>query len=122
MAAICALTLAGALATVARADPLSADPNRALVDRNQWAPPDVKKSYEWDAAKSRWGVKLDLTQPGARQMDWQDVQAGAYFKVTPSLRIGGAVALGDPNANLPARPVVPEPAAPRVRLETAFKF
>jgi hypothetical protein len=120
-AAFGALVLSGILAAVAHADPLMTDPGKALVDRNQWAPADVHKSYEWDTAKSRWGIKLDLTQPGARSMDWKDVQAGAYFKVTPQLRVGGAVALGDPNSTIP-REAVPQPPAPRVRLETAFKF
>ncbi len=54
-------------------------------------------------------------------MQWTDVQAGAYFRVTPSLRVGGAVALGEQEA--PAyKKSQPVETAPRVRLETAFKF
>jgi hypothetical protein len=120
MAAVCALTLMG-LATAAHADPLITDPSKALADRNQWAPPDVHSSYEWNASKSSWGLKLDLNQPGARDMDLRDVQAGAYFKLTPTLRVGGAVTLGDPNASVP-RDAPPQPPPPRVRLETALKF
>jgi hypothetical protein len=97
------------------------DPLRP-VDRNQWAPQTTKKSFEWDAAKSRWGIKLDVTQPGTRSMDWKDVQAGAYFKLTPQLQVGGAVSLADPNMNTPLHEAIPQPSAPRVRLETAFKF
>ena len=119
--AVCALALSGVLASVAHADPLITDPSKALADRNQWAPQATHKSFEWDSAKSRWGLKLDLDQPGYREMDLNNVQAGAYYKITPSLRVGGVVSLGDPASTVP-RDVAPQPPAPRVRLETAFKF
>jgi hypothetical protein len=122
IAAVCALTLSGVLASVAHADPLISDMNKPLAaDRNQWAPLTTHKSFEWDSSKSRWGLKLDLDQPGYREMDLNNVQAGAYYKLTPSLRVGGVVSLGDPAASVP-RDVAPQPPAPRVRLETAFKF
>jgi hypothetical protein len=80
------------------------------------------KTLKWDAAKGRWGVTLNVQQPSERDAQWNDIQAGAYFRVTPSLRIGGAVALGEQEV-LPAyKKTVPQDAAPRVRLETAFKF
>lgn len=85
------------------------------------SPTSQAKSLKWDTRKGRWGVTLNLEQPDTRDMQWNDVQAGAYFRVTPSLRIGGAVALGDKPA--PGyKKLAPEEAAPRVRLETAFKF
>jgi hypothetical protein len=118
IAAVCALTLLGGLATAARADDLNA--GKAVTDRNQWGPQSSHKSFLWDQAKGRWGLKFDMEEPSGRDMDWKDVAAGAYFKVTPSLRIGGAVTLGD-SSGLP-KDINPPPAAPRVRLETAFKF
>jgi hypothetical protein len=122
MAAVCALTLSGVLATVAHADPLISDMNKPLAaDRNQWAPLTTHKSFEWDSSKSRWGLKLDLDQPGYREMDLNNVQAGVTYKLTPQLRVGGVVSLGDPAASVP-RDVAPQAPAPRVRLETAFKF
>ena len=79
------------------------------------------KSLKWGAGKGRWGVSLNLDQRGERDTQLNDVQAGAYFRVTPSLRVGGAVALGDKEA--PAyKKTEPVDSAPRVRLETAFKF
>lgn len=79
------------------------------------------KSLKWDTRKGRWGVSLNVDQRAERDMQWNDVQAGAYFRVTPSLRVGGAVALGDHET--PAyKKTQPMDAAPRVRLETAFKF
>lgn len=87
-----------------------------------FGPQDSKKTLQWDAKKGRWGLKLDLDQPVGRDMELKDVEAGAYFKVTPSIRVGGAVALGESNPALAARKAEPVEPAPRVRLETAFKF
>lgn len=81
-----------------------------------------KKSLKWDDKKGKWGLKLDLDQPVGREMEAKDVQAGAYYSVTPSIRVGGAVALGDQNPALAARRNEIRGAAPRVKLETAFKF
>jgi hypothetical protein len=81
-----------------------------------------KKSLKFDDKKGKWGLKLDLDQPVGRNMEMQDVQAGAYYSVTPSIRVGGAVALGDQNPALAARKNEIQEPAPRVKLETAFKF
>lgn len=79
------------------------------------------RSLKLDTRKGRWGVTLNLDERGERDTQWNDVQAGAYFRVTPSLRVGGAVALGEQEA--PAfRKTEPQDPAPRVRLETQFKF
>lgn len=77
------------------------------------------KSLKFDTRKGRWGVTLGLEQRAEQGVELKDVQAGAYFRVTPSLRVGGAVALGDDDTY---RKVEPKGPAPRVRLETAFKF
>src|SRR5260221_581316 len=91
-AVVAALALSGALASVARAEPVNTDPSKILTDRNQWSPLAQHKTFEWDAAKSRWGLKFDVEQqPGAAGGEWKNVQAGAYFKVTPSLRVGAGV-------------------------------
>ncbi len=75
------------------------------------------KIIQWDTKKGRWGLKLDL----GRDAQWKDVEAGAYFRVTPSLRVGGAVGL-ESTQDAPVRKRDAEEAAPKVRLETAFKF
>ena len=120
IAAVTALALTG-LATVAHADPLITDPAKALADRNYWASSATKKSFEWDASKSRWGIKLDVEQQPGLGADWKNVQAGAYFKVTPQLRVGAGVTLSD-QQNPTANPSLQTPQPPRVHLETAFKF
>ena len=122
-AVLAALVLSGSLATAAHAESVNSDPSKILAERNQWAPLVQHKTIEWDAAKSRFGLKLDVDQqPGAAGSETKNVQAGAYFKITPSLRIGGAVALSDRPASQSYTKVQPEDRQPRVRLETAFKF
>ena len=84
----------------------------------------AKNTLQFDATKGRWGLKLDLDQAADRDMKLEDVRAGAFFKLTPSLRVGGAVSLGEQqDPRLMARRAQPlQEATPRVRLETAFKF
>ncbi|WP_269715146.1 NtrZ family periplasmic regulatory protein [Caulobacter sp. NIBR2454] len=81
--------------------------------------PQAGKSLKWDANKGRWGLKLDVDPSRVRPTT--DVEAGAYFKVTPTLRVGGAVGIGQPDQDNAMRKAREEPA-PRVRLETALKF
>jgi hypothetical protein len=120
-AVIAALALSGVLATVAHADPVSPDPSKALAERNQWAPTAQHKTFEWDAAKSRFGLKFDIEQQPGAAGDWKNVQAGAYFKVTPSLHVGAGVSLSD-QPNTTANPLAQQPAPPKVHFETTWKF
>jgi hypothetical protein len=78
-------------------------------------------TLEWNPRKGRWGLKLGVEQHTDRLSEWRDVQPGVYFKVTPRLHIGGAVSL-TPNPVVDPYVVDPRPQAPRVRLETTFKF
>lgn len=80
------------------------------------------KTVNLDARRGRWGVTLNMQQPDTRQSTLNDVAAGAYFRITPSLRVGGAVALGDQQLQPGARTPTPDEGQPRVRLETKFKF
>ena len=52
------------------------------------------QAMKLDAAKNRWGVTLSVHQPDTRQSTLNDIQAGAYYKITPALRVGGAFAFG----------------------------
>ena len=69
--------------------------------------------------RGRWGVDLKLADPVNRERKLRDVEAGAFFRVTPSVRVGGAVQLDDKLK--PERPN-PDDRGARVRLETKFKF
>ena len=76
------------------------------------------KILQWDTKKGRWGLKLGL---GSLESQWKNVEAGAFFRITPSLRVGGAVGLEN-TKDAPVRKRDDDGAAPKVRLETAFKF
>jgi hypothetical protein len=107
----------GATVTVANANNLGI----LTIDPGRWgAAEPVHKSLQWDQ-KGRWGLKLDMVQPVGREMQLRDVQAGAYYRVTPSLRVGGAVALSDQPVQ-PDHTTLPSAQAPQVKLETTFKF
>lgn len=78
------------------------------------------KALELDG-KSHWGLKLDLQQPVTREMQLKDIEAGAFYKVTPSIRVGGAVGLVDTK---PASPEADTTGAvtPRMKVGASLKF
>ena len=113
-------------ASLARADSTRGQPvvvtdNLAGVtlDQGQWGPQPARHSLQWD--KKGWTLKLEMTEPVGRDLQARDVQAGAYYHITPRLRVGGAVAFGD-TPSTPDRSNLPQTQSPRVRLETNFKF
>jgi len=131
VAAVTALSMVG-VAGSARAEQarstlsVTIDDNYAnggsQLGSNRWNAQPARRSLQWDD-KGRWGVKLDMNQPVGRDMQLRDVQAGAYYRLTPSLRVGGAVSLGDGFTGQPSDGSAPVQAqAPRVKLETSFKF
>ena len=69
----------------------------------------------------RFGLKFDLEQQPGVASEWKNVQAGAFIKVTPSLRVGAEVSLSE-QPNTPGNPLTQQPAPPKVHLETTFKF
>jgi hypothetical protein len=84
------------------------------------SPPGVRKTLQWDSKTGKWGLRLDVDQQPSREAKVKEAEVGAFYRVTPSLRLGGAVGLtNDPN---PQKPIQPDPNEPRVRLETALKF
>src|ERR1700742_2839299 len=89
---VAALAFSGAMASVAHADPLAVDPSKSTIASQWTAPLAQHKTFEYDAAKSRWGFKLDVEQQPGLGTEWKSAQAGAFFKVTPSLRVGAGVA------------------------------
>lgn len=124
------LTLACASGVRAETVKLHADsaPAAALVAAAQnppeivgpWSAPTPHKTLQLDS-KGRWGVRLDMEQPSGRDPDLKDYTAGAYYSLTPRIRVGGSVGLGDKFSN-PTRLTPEDAAAPRVKLETRFRF
>jgi hypothetical protein len=90
------------------------------ANQGPWGPQPTHRFFQWNQS-GRWSLRLDMSEPVGRNMQMRDVQAGAYYRVTPSLRVGGAVSLGDAPAQ-PDRTELPQNQAPRVKLETNFKF
>jgi hypothetical protein len=80
-----------------------------------------RRTLEWDARKGRWGLKLGVEQHTDRDVQWKDIQPGVFYRLTPRLHIGGAVSLA-PDEIENQRLGDPQLPAPRVRLETTFKF
>ena len=128
IAALSALLLLGAAAQARAEGPSAPAPVTVtsssslgiLAGEPNWGVEPVHKSLQWDQ-KGRWGLKLDMVQPVGREMQLRDVQAGAYYRVTPSLRVGGAVSLSN-EADQPDHTTLPSAQSPQVKLETTFKF
>jgi hypothetical protein len=122
------------LASAAQAEGLRAKPSTAAPAPDaftvkgdfdpragQFGPLASRKTLQFDTKKGRWGLSLDLDQPAGRDLQLKDVEAGAWFKVTPQLRVGAGVGVGSSRDEGIRKPT-PKEEAPRVRLETAFKF
>jgi len=121
-----AATLAfSASALAARAE----DGQVALASDSDFAAPTLggaattpRRTLEWDANKGRWGLNLGVEQHSAdRDLELKDVSPGVYYRLTKRLHIGGAVSLAPDQAET-YRMGQPQFPAPRVRLETVFKF
>lgn len=80
-----------------------------------------RRALRWNDS-GRWGLNFNLKEPVGRDTDWGDVEAGAYYRLSPRLRVGAAANLASPETD-PARATESDRRAqPRVRLETIFKF
>ena len=79
-----------------------------------------KKSFQW-SDKGRWGVNLNVEEPTDREVKAKDMEAGAFFRIAPSLKVGGSVRLDDKDVRQERR-VRPGERDTRVRLETKFQF
>lgn len=88
---------------------------------NATTPPAQRRGLRWNDS-GRWGLDLNLNQPVGRETDWGDVEAGAYYRVSPRLRVGAAAAVGSQEVD-PARAAETDRRSQsRFRLETIFKF
>jgi hypothetical protein len=72
--------------------------------------------------RGRWGLDLNLSQPVGRESNLGDVEAGAYYRVNPRLRVGATAGLAEPEADPASPPQTERRAAPRFRLESIFRF
>ena len=92
--------------------------NAWTADANQFGPDGGSQRVQWDE-RGRWGVRLDLQNPVGRERELADVEAGAFLRLSPSLRVGGAMRFAEqPRPN----EITPRDRNPRVRLETTLAF
>ena len=116
-----ALFLAGTAADAAsaqtRTDPGSKSSLAASDGR--WGLPGAKKTLQLKD-KGRWDVNVDVDPPLGRDPKLEDVEAGAFFRIAPSLKVGGAVSLSDKAAR--ERGLPEDRSGPRVKLQTKFRF
>lgn len=122
---VVATALIGAAGTAAQAAPATVATSTKPMDftvHTETSPLSGSQVMKWDAAKGHWGVMLNVQQPEARAATANDIQAGAYYKITPSLRVGGSMAFGEQQVVPGAKPIPGDSGQPRVQLETKFKF
>lgn len=122
-AAIAAALLLGAAANAHAAEQTTVNLTNQTAQHSTPAPWSLsapRQSLQWDS-KGKWGLRLGMAQPTLREPDWKDMQAGAFFRITPSLRVGGSVQFGD-RLSEPKQVTPRDAATPRVHLETAFRF
>ena len=72
--------------------------------------------------RGRWGLDLNLNQPVGRESSLGDVEAGAYYRINPRLRVGAAAGLAEPESDPARAPQTDRRSAPRFRLESIFRF
>ena len=72
--------------------------------------------------RGRWGLDFNLSQPVGRESNLGDVEAGAYYRVNPRLRVGAAAGLAETESDPARAPQTDRRAAPRFRLESIFRF
>lgn len=79
-------------------------------------------------ASGKWGVALNFDLKDTTYENMDRMSAGAYFKLSPRIRLGGSVSFGAPNGLrvstpqdrvLPAAPAEGDSA---IRIESSIKF
>jgi hypothetical protein len=111
------LTVAGAASaqgTRPRAEAPKANLNDAIRSGGPASTADIEV-----AKRGRFGLNLKVDEPLERERRLRDVEAGAAFRITPSVRVGGSVRLDDKSKS---ERLVPSERGARVRLETKFQF
>jgi hypothetical protein len=104
-----------------RPAPRAQTPTVSLSDADRAARTGQRRGLRLNES-GRWGLDFNLSPPVGREAEWGDVEAGAYYRVNPSLRVGASagLAVADPD---PARVRESDGRAqPRVRLESIFRF
>jgi uncharacterized protein with beta-barrel porin domain len=123
LGAVCgAAQAAPAIDAPASVTPAAAKPLDFTVHADSSSAIPGGQTVKWDAAKGRWGLTFNMRQLETRDTTLNDIQAGAYYKITPAWRMGGAFSFGSEQISPGPKPITPDVTQPRVQLETKFKF
>ena len=79
------------------------------------------KTFRMDL-QGKWGVSLDVNQVANMPAGWNDVDAGAFYKLGPRVRVGGAVGYGQKTIGFQPAAQDPNKTQPRVKFQTELKF
>ena len=115
--ALVAVADAAAAQTAARSRAPAVTLSEAQAARSATAGPSRLRFTE----RGRWGLDLNLSQPEGRERNLGDVEAGAYYRVNPRLRVGATAGLAEPEADPARGPQTDRRAAPRFRLASIFR-
>ena len=120
-AAAIALFLGGTAADAAYAQSKTDPGSKSSLSPTdgRWGLPGSKNSLQLKD-KGRWDLNVDVDPPLGRDANLKDVEAGAFFRIAPGLKVGGAVRLGDKAAR--ERGVPQDREAPGVKLVTKYRF
>lgn len=124
IAALTGLVTLTGVASEASAQVRSRVPSLTLAEATsvpQSTPVVPRRSLRWNE-NGRWGLDFNLNQPVGREAEWGDVEAGAYYRLSPRLRVGAAAGLATPEQDPARAPETERRGQPRVRLETLFRF
>ncbi len=128
LGAIMAATLVGLAGTAVAGEASAQSRSRApavTLSEAQTAqrstPAPARRGLRWNDS-GRWGLNFNLQQPVGREAEWGDVEAGAYYRLSPRLRVGAAAGLAEPSADPARAPQTESRTQPRVRLESIFRF
>ncbi|HST91335.1 MAG TPA: hypothetical protein VLJ13_03975 [Brevundimonas sp.] len=72
--------------------------------------------------RGRWGLDLNMSQPETRDSNVGAVEAGAYYRVNPRLRVGAAAGVTEADTDPATGPQTERRQAARFRLESIFRF
>lgn len=108
-------------ATRSHAPAVSLAEAQAAQAQQRADPPAPRRGLRWYDT-GRWGLNFNLNQPVGRETQWGDVEAGAYYSVTPRLSVGAAASVARPEQDPARAPESDSRSQPRIRLESIFKF
>ena len=95
--------------------------NEFTPQPNQIGPQPPHRSLTWDTHTGRWGLDLDMTTPAWRDVQGRDARIGLHYRLNQNLNAGVGVSLG-PEFTPDGHTLDTTGPAPRVRLQTSFKF